>query len=328
MKKVLFILMCLLLVGKVNAKTLSIEEVIEGFMDSTIIKAFNNESNEGTVSAVNNTENSTIDIVVTADGRSEVAKSLSYSKGYIDYSDNREITEQNIMENLKDSIYLMSIFEGILIKSGYAGVQINDIPTDFVPSLETYGYYSETEHYDMDDNNGGHMSGDYIRVLQIGFETDKIDNLINTIGINNGSGGSGTTEPDTPTIVDAAPAIKYKNRKKTSVDINVYVEGATSSTTCDVYRSDDNVDYKKIDALSGPCNSKTKYVTDTGLKEKSLYYYKAVVTGGTKYSPVLKIQEYVKNPNTGVNNVFPLLIGLVLSLAVLFVFRKNSVNQL
>ena len=41
-----------------------------------------------------------------------------------------------------------------------------------------------------------------------------------------------------------------------------------------------------------------------------------------------KIQEYVKNPNTGVNNVFPLLIGLVLSLAVLFVFRKNSVNQL
>ena len=116
MKKILLLIMCFLFVGVVNAKTLSIEEVIDGFNNSTFIKPTNESADESSkVTAVNNTDASSIDIYVGE----ELSRSYSYSEGYIHFTDNREITEENANDQLFDLIYLSSLFEGVITKSGF-----------------------------------------------------------------------------------------------------------------------------------------------------------------------------------------------------------------
>ena len=322
MKKVLLVMVSLLLISRVNAKTLSIEELIEGFMETSTIKDMNTSDNGGKITVVNDEENKTITVKLTSDESTESEERVySYANGYFEFTDDRQITEANVVDNLNDSIYLYSFFEGALTKSGLDIKKLDGKLENFKYDFNRHGIYIEEEPFEIKETEEGYSStfkGSFIRAFKLSFDTSKLETFANDVL---STGGSSTTQNGIPTL-------KYKNRKKTSVELNVYVEGATSTTTCDVYRSTDNVDYEKITALSGPCNDKNKYVTDTGLKETSLYYYKAVINGSNEYSPVLKVTEYDENPDTGVNNIIPILIGLVISITLLFIFRKNSINQL
>ena len=323
MKKILLVLACLLLVSRVNARVLTMDEVVNAFNHSSVIEEF--ETGTGlTVTATNDTDTNSIVVDFQESEQQGVIREYSYLPGYILLSNDSELTREVAEAQIMDSVALSGLLEAVLNICGHALEEVENKPNDFVYDFDRYNIYIESEPYTFTDTNGGDtntLSGIFIRTFKLGFDTDKINTFVSEIQSPTNPGGDSTPDIDVP------PTLKYKDRTKNSVSLSFYVEGAGAGVTCDVYRAEgDNGTYTFIGPFG--CNT-NNYVVDEGLEENKTYYYKAVVTGGVRYSSVLKVPAYSdENPDTGVNNVFPLLIGLVLSISALFIFQKNSKVQL
>ncbi len=321
MKKFLLIIMCFLFMGVVNARTLSHEDVIDGFLNSSLIKEINNSGETSEVVAVSdNTTNQSFDVTVGG----TPYNSYSYAEGYIHYSDDSTITAENAEAQLKDFIFLSMFAEGIMTKSGVDVTRLNKTPDNFVFNFDTYNIYVESEPYNFTVDNVT-LKGDYIRDYKLGFDTEKINAYANTVGYK-----------EETTTTDKVPTIKIVSKDKKTVSLSVYVEDSdtTKKYQCNIYRSE-NKTSGFVSVFDNPfdCNDKNAIIIDGDLKENTTYYYKASVVGGTTESTVYEVilgntnnntNNNVVNPKTGTNQFIPLLIGFLVSIGALFFFHKNS----
>lgn len=327
MKKGIFLILCFLFIGNINAKVLDVEEVIDGFLNTTLIKQTNSYAQDNEkISVVANDDNKTFDIYMG----SELLRSYSYRDGYIYFSDDSEITEEVANNQFYDFILLGSFIEGVVNKSGFNFETLNDVPEDFVFDFDKYGIEIQSEHYEFssgsEEEGYQSISGDFFRVVKIGFDTEKIATFVNTIGIKEQE-----EEEDLSKIV---PTIKVVKKDKKSVELNVFIDSSDSSKTyyCNILRSTNkDSGYKDIFALPVECSDKDLKVVDNNIKDNTTYYYKAIVVGGSKYSNILKVSigSKIVNPKTGDSNQFiPLLIGFVVMLSFVFYLNKNNSYEL
>ena len=313
MKKILLLIMCFMFVGAVNAKTLSIEEVVDGFNHSKTKELIG-----GTITATHNEANSSIDIAGKAADGTDVSRSYSYSEGYIHYTDDTNpITEEAAMNQLVDMFFLNGILEGIFTKSGYDIERLNDIPDDFEFDFDRYGISMQTEPYSITGTDST-SSGDYIRDYKIGFDTDKIAAFVTAVGLK-------------PDMSDKVPTLTITEKGKNSVSLNAFAtdQDGDDAYSCEIYRATKkNGEYTKLD-FEVNCSTKDVSLVDENLKKDTTYYYKAKVVGGTKYSNIVSYTNgKIVNPDTGVNNFVPLLIGFILGIGALVLFRRNSMIKL
>ena len=323
MKKLLFILMCFLLVGVVDAKTLTKEEICDGFMNSTVIKLLNqNNDSSKQISIVNNEDNESFDIIMGG----EVVRTYSYHEGYVHFVDDREITKQVAEEQVNDAIYLVSILEGALQKSGIDFSSLKPIDDDFVYNFEEYDFYQRSEDFSVPVDSGT-FSGDFIREMKIGFDTDKLTAFANAVGF---------ADDGTPASTGKIPTIKLLSKDKTNVSLSVYTD-ENEEYKCNLYRSTSKTSgFVKVFEEPFLCNNKNAIYLDEGLEENGTYYYKAAVDGESIFSDIIEVvlgntnnnstntDSNIVNPKTGVNQFVPLIIGFFASIIVLFIFHKNS----
>lgn len=326
MKKILFIVMCFLLVGVVNAKTLTKEEIAEEFINTTFITILNQNADESKkISIVNNQDNETFDIKVGE----EVVRTYSYAEGYVHFVDDRELTKPIVEDQVNDMIYLMSLMEAALKKSGVDVDKLKAFEDNVLNNFEQYDVYVNKEDYNFEDE-GVTYSGEFIREFKLGFDTDKLTAFANAVGFEDQS---------TPEPTGKIPVVKLLSKDKTTVSLSIYVEG-NEDYKCNLYRSTSKTSgFEKVFNEPFSCTDKTAIYLDEGLNENTTYYYRASVDGETTFSNILEValgntstntntntnsDSNVTNPKTGVNQFIPLIIGFFASIIVLFIFHKNS----
>ena len=314
MKKILFILLCFLFIGVVDAETLSIGEIIEGFRDSRYLDMYD----PADVEVTNNTANSTIDIHITANGNN-YTRSYSYAEGFIHFTDDRAITLETASDQFIDALLLGALSEGIINLSGFDAGQLNEIPDNFVFDFDRYGFYVRTEDYSF-DVDGSVASGDFIRDFKIGFDTDKIANYVEDVGY----------KEDAPALTDKVPTVKIVKKTSSAITINVFVDDS-DNYECELYRSTTkNGNYESLGTIG--CYNKNMNFVDDSIKKNTTYYYKAKSVGGDTFSKIVSTGTSengdVVNPKTGSNQALPLIIGFVLGIGALVLFRRNSVIKL
>lgn len=309
MKKILLVIICFLFISVVDARTLTIQEITTGFMDSAIIKEINASAEENQkISIANNTDNNSIDIYIG----DNVHRSYSYLDGAISHEDTREINTENANDQLADIIFYYGLVDSVITKSGFDFQRVNEVPSDFVWDYQAYNLYLETEKYDF----GGGQSGDFLREFKVGFDTDKITAFVNAVGLK---------EEDN--VKDLVPAIKVTKKTKNSVTLSVFVADNSKERFCYIYKSETkDGEYEKLSEMAVSCSKTITSYIDEDIYPNKTYYYKSMVLGGEKFSNIVKVSTYDKvvNPDTGNNQIIPLLIGFIISMVALFIFHKNS----
>ena len=176
------VFMYFLLVNKVSAAILSIEDVSKQFNETPEIKEF---AHLGLILTSRvNTNDKTLDIY----NESEKIISLKYTDNYIEY-DNRDfvITKENCMRATDQSFALYGVIESIRILSGYEDKSFSE-SVKYTDTYDTVGYEIVTEWYDFsdeyEDSNSWGISGEYTKYFKMSLDTEKIDVLMSKYGVD------------------------------------------------------------------------------------------------------------------------------------------------
>lgn len=328
-------------ISNVYAKTLTINEVANGFKNSTIIDGLNQLG--GNITSSVDTTNKTLDVY----SESEKVFSFKYTDDYIEY-DNRSaiVSKETAEKDVLTMFMLYGVFDSIFKLSGYEDKTLSEdgIYTD---TYDTYGIQLITESYSYSgtDDDGGtwSMSGEFIKYFKMSFDTDKIDALMTKYGVD-----ASTQDPNKEIILGLTPTLEAKEITENSITLYPHIAYTNTDPDykvfCYVYRStSENGTYEKISDMAVNCLDEVG-VVDEKLSSNTTYYYKAVVMDGTKYSEPLKVttkeatipaptntnntnkDDVVENPKTGVTlPVATLGIMMIGSIIALIVARKKSV---
>lgn len=322
MKKLLFVLACFMFITCVKAELLTPDDVRNGFLNSPLIK-FANEDNPDDEKIDVEIKTDTSTFVIKAGN--EEFKSYPFTSEYIIFTDERELTKENAESQLTDMMMMASFLDGIINKSGFDSSRLKDFPENFNPDYETYGLVMSGEPYTFTDEEGT-SSGTFIREFKISFDTEKIRALVDRVGLEEESN-----------LDELIPVITVKEKDKTSVSLNVYVDDGGKQHFCYLQRAtEENGEYENVFDLGFDCTvDRDLMVVDDELETNKTYYYRAIVVGGTKYSNVIPVfvgeqkpapkPDKIVNPNTGVANiVIPLVIICLFGIGSLVLMYKNK----
>ncbi len=323
MKKVIYFIlgiMLLLPIGKVNAKILTIEEVVSTFSEAPQIKELNDFGSK--IEAKYNSTKKTIDVYAqdSENSESEIIASFVYnnSDNYIELNKrDYVVTEDNLFADFYDALGMIGIIESIFIQSGYNNLTIKE--SDYSNTYDTYGLQLETEHYDFSGNEESgswNISGDAIKYFKISLDTDKITKLVKDYGED-------IKEEEKSTLV---PTLELKEITSNSASLHPEVKNIVNSSkdvSCHIYRSlEKDGDYEKVSKTAINCLDPDALFVDTHLKSNTTYYYKAMVTNGDKYSNIIEVKtsdtsmgNITTNPDTGITS--PLILGITLLIGIL-----------
>ena len=128
----------------VNARILTIDEVVEQFNDTSLVKYL--QEHDSDINCVVNSEGNTLDIY----SDNEKISSFTFGNDYIEY-DNRDsvITEETIDDNFMALLWITSIVESVFTLSGYDDKTIADnFPKE--NTFDQYGLEINGEDYDFE----------------------------------------------------------------------------------------------------------------------------------------------------------------------------------
>ena len=202
MKRVIYFIlgiMLLLPIGKVNAKILTIDEVVSTFSETPQIKELNDLGSK--IEAKYNSAKKTIDVYAqdSENSESEIIASFVYnsSDNYLELNKrDYVVTEDNLFEGFYDALGMIGIIESVFIQSGYNNLTIKE--SDYSNTYDTYGLQLETEHYDFSGNEESgswNISGDALKYFKISLDTDKITKLVKDYGEDIKEEGKSTLVP-------------------------------------------------------------------------------------------------------------------------------------
>ena len=293
---VLFLLGFVFGIEGVNARIITIDEVNDK-VKTDFIDVLNeySEGDDNLSSSVNN-DNATLDFYL---GSSKIV-SINYTDEYIEY-DNRDavISEQTVNEDVLQTLCLFSVIQSILDLSGKSDMEISDDIISNSNLYDEYGIEIISESYDYSGSDGDSSwstSGEYIKYLKFTLDTDKIDALFDTYGVESSDGGYGSA-----IMSNLAPVIEVSDIdtnmilvKGYMVDINIDMD---DELYCDLYRSEDqNGVYELIDENENCLNGFT--YTDSGLNSGTTYFYKAKLKDSSKFSNIIRVTTLDNNVNS------------------------------
>ena len=327
-------------ISNIYAKTITINEVANGFNNSTIIAGLNQFG--GNITSSVDTTNGKLDVY---DGTDKVF-SLNYTYDYIEY-DNRSatVTKENAEKDVSTMFVLYGIMESIFKLSGYDDKTLSKDAT-YTDTYDTYGIQLLTEPYSYsgtdDDGGSWSMSGEFIKYFKMSFDTDKIDALMTKYGVD-----ASTQDPNKEIIMGLTPTLEVQDITENSVTLYPHIAYTNTDSDytvyCYIYRSiSENGTYEKISDMATNCLDSVGIVDDE-LSSNSTYWYKTIVMDGTKYSEPLKVttksvsttdtstnnikkDDVTENPQTGVFvPIIPIGLLIIGGIATLVIFRKKSV---
>ena len=170
------VFMYFLLVNKVSAAILSIEDVSKQFNETPEIKELSGLF--GTITSKVNFDEKTLDIY----SKSEKIFVFKYTDEYIEY-DNRNfvVTPENCMDGMFDILWVGGVMESVFILSGYENKGLVE-NVKYNNTYDEYGLQLDAENYNFsgEDENGGSWSssGEHLKYFKISLDTEKIDALI------------------------------------------------------------------------------------------------------------------------------------------------------
>lgn len=317
-------------IGSVYAKTLTINEIKNKFNSSELI-IFLNSLEENKIEAKVNDKASTLDIYSS----DQKLFSFNYTNEYIEYSNrNAIVTKESAEEDMFTALWVTTIVDSIFELSGYTNISIFTDNKNYVDLYDTYGIQLETEPYSYSGQENGaswSISGDFIKYFKMSFDTNKIDALVNTYGVE-----SSSEDPNESVLAALTPTLEAKKITENSITlyphINYIKTDSDINAYCYVYRSTSkDGDYEKISDAAVNCLDNVGIIDD-GLNSNTTYYYKAILMNGTKYSDVLEVttkspsvEEKIENPKTGVFFPTTALIIMITSFMTFICIRKRNV---
>lgn len=309
-------------ISSVYAQTLTIQEV-----DNKFKELFVNELGSELSTTIDET-NKKLEIK----SGNDVLVTLKYDTDYIEYDNrNSQPTQENATDNMIDLLCIGGIIEAVLELSGYENKTIKE--ADYSNTFDTYGFELDYEEYEFkgeEDGSSWSISGDYIKYLKLSLDTEKIKALMNTYGTD-----ASTTDPNKDIINSLTPSLRADDITDNSITLYPQIPFTSTNSDyavfCDIYRSDsENGNYEKISDAAVNCLDSVGLV-DNNLKSNTTYYYKTVVTDGTKYSNVLAVttkdasSDGIDNPQTGAffNTIIAIIIMLSSIWTILYVKKKS-----
>lgn len=320
----------------VYARTLTIDEVSTQFDKSSIVEGLN-QSGSSTIASQVNTTDKTLDIYTGT----EKVFSFVYGDDYIEYN-NRDfvVTEENSMDTILPAFMSYGVMESIFVLSGYENKTLKE-DEDYTNTYDTYGIQLETESYQFsgeeEDGSSYNISGDYIKYFKISLDTDKIDALIETYGVD-----VDEENPYKETINSLTPTLVAKEVTENSVSLYPTIPYTSNDPdyliSCYIYRSDsENGTYEKISEATVNCSQDSGVgMVDKDLKSNTTYYYKTIVQGGTIYSSPVAVttkgaassntNDVDENPKTGMTvSLIMIALTSIVSVSVMIYMKKKSV---
>ena len=310
MKKVLlFIVSLFLITNTVNAKLISVEDIVNDV--------------KSRVPAMNIAVDSTNHKINIMDQDGNASISYNYTDEYIEYVDNTNLdtlTYEESERNFGAFIGIVYLYDSFIKLSGYDYDKI-ELPDGVDLNYEEYGFEISTEKTEV-EKDGQRISGDFIKYFKFSLDTATIEKLWNDYGT-----GDEVADVKKPTLEVVKTGKNSVTLKVSSNDSNI-----NNIHSCYIYRStEQNGTYTKIS------NDEFKFynsldIMDTNLETNTNYYYKAIFTDGTEYSNLLgaKTQEggeIVVNPNTGpIQQLLLILVTLVTSGIVFFLIKNKSIS--
>ena len=310
MKKVLLFIVSLFLVtNTVNAKLISVEDIVNDV-----------KSRVPSMNIVVDSTNHKINIMDQDDNASI---SYNYTDEYIEYIDNTNLdtlTYEESERNFGAFIGIVYLYDSFIKLSGYDYDKI-ELPDGVDLNYEEYGFEISTEKTEV-EKDGQRISGDFIKYFKFSLDTATIEKLWNDYGT-----GDEVADVKKPTLEVVKTGKNSVTLKVSSNDSNI-----DNIHSCYIYRStEQNGTYTKIS------NDEFKFynsldIMDTNLETNTNYYYKAIFTDGTEYSNLLSAKtleggEIVVNPNTGpIQQLLLILVTLVTSAIVFFLIKNKSIS--
>lgn len=310
MKKVLLFIVSLFLVtNTVNAKLISVEDIVNDV--------------KSRVPAMNIAVDSTNHKINILDQDGTASISYNYTDEYIEYVDNTNLdtlTYEESERNFGAFIGIVYLYDSFIKLSGYDYDMI-ELPDGVDLNYEEYGFEISTEKTEV-EKDGQRISGDFIKYFKFSLDTATIEKLWNDYGT-----GDEAADVKKPTLEVVKTGKNSVTLKVSSNDSNI-----NNIHSCYIYRStEQNGTYTKIS------NDEFKFynsldIMDTNLETNTNYYYKAIFTDGTEYSNLLSAKtqeggEIVVNPNTGpIQQLLLILVTLVTSGIVFFLIKNKSIS--
>ena len=316
--------------SKVHAVNLTVDQVIEGINNSSIVNYYASSNYPLTIEK--DTENHKIKIY---NNDIEAFISMDYGDDYIEYeNDVATITYEVASKSLFHDIMLVNLLDIIFDLAGYEDKALDFENGDFTNTYDTYGFLLTTESYNISEESEygtSSMNGDLFRHFKITLDKTKIDTLIAQYGVD-----SADVDPNVEVIKGIKPTIEVIKTTEDSVTVQPHLNYVNFDpdydVLCYIYRSEsEDGEYVKLDGDPVSCIKESKYI-DKDLKSNTTYYYKTVVTYGSIFSnPVdATTKKAGVNPKTGINNPIVLIsvLFMIIGGSLLVVNRKRIIKQI
>ena len=362
MKKItilLAILSTFFITTKADARTITIEEIIKNFNESSYTTEMSN-----LLSAEIKSEDDDTNKQIKIYTDDEVIAILNYNDEYIEYKNDEETTnDEEALARAINGIWLESLIDSAIKSAGHNNKSVLAPETN---NFEKYGLEIIEEEYKINSELNIETTIPLLKNMKISRNTEKINALVNDFGIEEDK-----EQENNNTIKNAIPIIKAEEITDKQVVLNLNILNKNEinqdgTIFCYIYRSEsENGTYEKISDMAYNCIGELK-VIDENLKSNTTYYYKAIANGGEIYSDIIKVttkeeekesnvkdeiikpetnnnnnnnnnnkkptnsqisnkNEQIKNPDTGQNISFMTLIFItILSIGtIIFIKKKN-----
>lgn len=329
LKKIFFMfvtMVCVLFLASntVSAANITVDQVINGLEESTIVKYYNDSGYPLTI-----TKDTTNHKIIIKNDTIEAYLAVDYTDDYIEYTnDINDITYEVASKSFFQDLILYYFTDVIFDLAGYEDKTIFSDDADFTNTYETYGFTLTTEDFDIqktDEYGTETLSGTLFRHFKISLDKNKIDALIAQYGI-----AEDEVDPNKELIKGLTPTLEATKVTDSSVTIQPHIDYTNFNpdydVLCYIYRSDsEDGEYVKLDGDPVSCIKTSGYI-DKDLKANTTYFYKTVVTYSDKFSDPIKVttKEAGKNPKTGINYpVITISLIMISTLMGLVVINKN-----
>ena len=285
--KLLIITLTLLIFNnKVSAKMLTIDEIVEEFPKTEIIKDFNKQ--EANIKLSLDKQNNKIKYIIN-----EIEYGIyNYTDEYIEFDDrNTEITDETSIKNVTNYFGIAGLLSAVLNKAGYQNKFIkSEEGLEFENSYDKYGLQINSEKYELTLTDGS-SSGDFIRYFKLSLNTDKIDKLMTDYGTN----------IDEININYLPPSLSTEEISDSYIKLNVKANTIEQNNlVCKIYKSTSkNGEYKELSQKVQNCE-KGSIITDNDIKPGITYYYKAIIEADNNenYSDIVSVTIPKQNQTT------------------------------
>ena len=291
MKKIIsfIIINFILIIPAVQAKKITIDEIVTEFPNSKIAKqiGFTNYLIK------NDTGNKAI-IYYDKTNNKELTK-FTYTDDYIEFTSNVTVTKDNIDSEVEKLIY-DELLENILSETIFklSGSENKYLKNENVNSYEEDGLILNIEKISFsgeEDTGSWSITGEQLKHYKISLDTDKISKIITKYTTDTMDDVFGNfKEAGSATADELTPTIRADNITENSATVYAKVDKTGNETIyCNIYRSDSkDGEYKQVSVSSVNCSDGVGLV-DKDLQSGKTYYYKTKVTDGTKYSEILEV---------------------------------------